>query len=148
MTENDYFDLWELGARLHDAAYRFEISARLVLIMHTAFTSGDTEPGKDDFEALYAVYLQQDEIAQELKEISSALQTARHRVTGENGGADVLRSLDREYKAGMEGRPPMHLPEITPADPEAREQLEIYRNAMAAMYARGLHMKAVQDADS
>ena len=148
MTEQKRFDLWHSGAALDDAAYMLESTARMVLIMHTAFIDGQNEPGKEDFEALYPLFLQLDDLAKKVREIGSDLQTIKHRGSEDDGSAAVLRTLGEAYQAGLTGQPPRHVPNITAAEPDTREQMELYRLAMDAMYLRGQHMKAIGEAQA
>ena len=130
-------DLWHTGAELDDAAYMLESSARLVLIMHTAFIDGQSEPGKDDFEAIYPVFCQIDDLAKKIREIGIQLQTIRTSAADRDGAADVLQTLNEAFMAGREGRPPRHVPAISCADEATREKMKIYGEAMIAMYQRG-----------
>lgn len=130
--------LWDLCGDLDDIAFRMECSNRLVLIAHTAFIDGQSCPGKEDFEALYAIHLQQDALIDELRDSVKTLQAAgREPDTESDEAADVLRTLSEAYTAGLEGRPPRHAPAISYADEATREKMKIYGEAMNAMYQCG-----------
>lgn len=146
MTEQNNFDLWHIGAELDEAAYMLESSARLVLIMHTAFIDGQNEPDKDDFEALFPVFCQIDDLAKKVRQIGVDLQEYRHSAADNDGAAAVLRTLGEAYQAGLAGKPQRHLPNITATEPGQREKMELYREAMNAMYLRGQHMKGIEEA--
>jgi len=145
MTEQKNYDLWHIGAELDDAAYMLESSARLVLLVHTAFIDGQSEPGKEDFEALFPVFCQIDDLAKKVREIGADLQEYRHRAAEDDGAAAVLRTLGEAYQAGLTGQPPRHIPNITTTEQGQREKMELYREAMNAMYMRGQHMKGIQE---
>lgn len=130
----EHINLWHTGAELDDIAFRLEISTRLVLIAHTAFIDGQNKPDKRDFDALYSVFLQQDDIVKEVREISEQLQTIRTATAEQDGAADVLRSLHEAYQAGHEGKPPKHTPTLTGAEPDT---MGFYSEAMTAMYQWG-----------
>lgn len=134
MTNTPY-DLWNVGGELDDIAYRLEISTRLVLIMHTAFIDGQNQPDKRDFEALYSVFLQLDDIVKEVRNMGNTLQKIRSTAADHDGAADVLRALKAAYTAGHEGKPPLHA--TTPESFTTPEAVQTFRDAATAMYQYG-----------
>ena len=139
--------LWTLCGDLDDIAFRMECSTRLVLLLHSAFVDGQNEPVKADFEALFAIYNQQAALIDELQDTISAVQAAgREPDTESDAAADVLNALHEAFTAGMEGRGPRHLPDITSADPATREKMQNYREAMTASYYWGVKKAGFEEA--
>lgn len=127
-------NIYTIGAELDELAFRLESSARLVSLVHTAFVDGVNMPTRDDFEALYSIFSQQDAIAKEMRELTDRLCAFRDITAEHDGAADVLRALLAEYKAGKEGTAPRYVPEkIT--TPEA---VKLYDEAARAMRNAGI----------
>ena len=64
---------YSIGSQLDEICYKLEQSAKLIDFAHVTFTQGDTEPEKEDFEALYFIYETQRDLIKQLRDLSETL---------------------------------------------------------------------------
>ena len=134
-------NLWTLGSELDDITFRLQAAARLVLLAQTSYIDGKSKPERRDFEALYSIYTQLEDLCTELGKLGESAFELCRADADHDGAADVLRALQEEYNAGKENRAPHQ----TPPSFSKPELAAIYTSACTAMYLYGrFHAEAEQ----